>query len=138
MGAGEIGGDPGHAAGAERLDPDLLERLEDRAGDLAVRVETLVQLDVVVAQAERRAIGLAAHPGHVLRRPWPPRRGKRRRLAAGFRPRLALAPGLAGAEGDAERRPVRHRPAGRGDRPLKDLDPLPAGRRHRRAPLRSG
>ena len=51
---------------------------------------------------------------------------------AGARPRAAPSRlALAGAEGHVQRRPMRHRPAGRGDRPLKDLEPLPAGRRHR-------
>src|SRR5262249_24872385 len=33
----QIGGDPGHAARAERLDPRLFERLEDRAGERPAR-----------------------------------------------------------------------------------------------------
>jgi hypothetical protein len=126
MGAGEVAGDPGHPAGAERLDPDLLERVEHRAGELALGVEPPVQLRVVMTQAQRGAVGLAPNPGHVLARHGAPRhwQGDARRLGG----RRALALGLAGAKGDVERRPMRHRPAGRGDRALEDLEPLPAGR----------
>ena len=64
--ARQIGGHASHPAGAERLDPDLLQRVEHRAREVALRVQSLVQLDVVMAQPKRRAIRLAAHPCHVL------------------------------------------------------------------------
>ncbi len=66
MGARQIAGDAGHAAGAKRLDPGLLEGVEHRARELALGVQPLVQLDVVMAQAECGAVGLAPHPCDVL------------------------------------------------------------------------
>ena len=64
--AREIGGDPEHAPGAERLDPYLLERPEDRLRDLAARREALVHLGVVMAQPQRCAVSFAAQSRQVL------------------------------------------------------------------------
>ena len=77
----EIVGDAGHAAGAQRLDADLLDRLEDRARGLAARHAAQMRLAVVVAQLQRHRIGLAAHAAHILDRQVAGRHGDAR-LAA--------------------------------------------------------
>jgi hypothetical protein len=130
--ARKIGRHPGHPARAKRFDPHLLERLEDHPGDLAARAETLMQLRVMMAQLERDAVGLAANPRQIRGRhvaPGQRQSDPRRRLSD---PGLAL--GLAGPERHRQRRAVCHRPAGRGDRALEGLDPLPARRPHRCVP----
>ena len=138
--AREIGGDAEHAPGAESLDPHLLERAEDRLRHLPVRRQTMMQLDVVVTQAKRRAIRLAAQPRHVLGRHRAPRRRQlqTRRLAGppvgALRLRLpARAAAFGGAETDVERGLVGDRAAGGGERALKAFQAFLAERAHPRA-----
>ena len=135
--AGEIGGDAKHAPGAERLDPDLLERPEDRFRHLAVRRQTMMQLGVMMTQPKRRAIRLAAQPRHILGRPSP--------ASAAATAARRLARPLAGAL--RLRRPARPRPsaarkltlsaglvgdraAGGGERALKAFQAFLAERAH--------
>ena len=64
----EVVGDAGHAPGAQRLDADLFDRLEDRPRGLAARHAAQMRLAVVVAQLQGHRIGLAAHAAHILDR----------------------------------------------------------------------
>ena len=145
--AREIGGDAEHAPGAESLDPHLLERAEDRLRHLPVRRQTMMQLDVVMTQAKRRAIRLAAQARHILGRHRAPRRRQlqTRRLAgppvgAMWLRRLpARAAALGGAETDGELGLVGDRAAGGGERALKAFQAFLAERAHPRAqPLTAG
>ena len=64
----EIVGDADHLAGAQRLDADLLDRLEDRARRLAAGHAAQMGLAVVMAQLQRHRIGLAADAADILDR----------------------------------------------------------------------
>ncbi len=58
---GEVGGNAGHAAGAQGLDARLLDAFEDRARGLARWGAARMEGGVVVAQPERQRIGRTAH-----------------------------------------------------------------------------
>src|SRR5690606_2783072 len=126
-GARQIGGNSEHALRAERLDPHLLERAEDRLSELALRGEALVQLGIVVAQAQRRAVRLAAQPRQILLAHRAARRWQLQGRARIRGPRALLSPPLrwtagvarlAGPEADLERRLVRVRENARCERAL--------------------
>jgi len=110
---GQVAGDADHAAGAERLDAGLLDRVVDGAGHLAGRHAALVDRLVMVLDAQRQRVGGAADLRRVLerevaagRRQLDPRPRRGRRLGAvGHRHLAALGDGA-------------HRRRGR---PLEDL-----------------
>jgi hypothetical protein len=58
---------PGHAAHADCLVAGLLDRVEDLSGERIDRLAAAVQGAVVVAQAQRRRVGAAAHLDHLPR-----------------------------------------------------------------------
>ena len=62
----EVDGDPGHRPRAERLAPRLFQDVEHLAGLGAARRVPGVERRVVVAQLQRRRIGLAAGAYHLL------------------------------------------------------------------------
>jgi hypothetical protein len=117
---GEIGGDARHAARPQRLDPDLLERLEDGGRDLAAGREPVVDLGVVMAQAERDAVRLAPHPGHVATAHLAPRQRQAhvRTGAAG----AGLLACLTSPKAHGEPRLVGHGAKRRGDRALEGVE----------------
>jgi hypothetical protein len=64
----EIGRDPHHAPGAQRLNPGLLNRLKDRARQGRTRRTPAVHRIVMIAQAQSQAVGGAAQLGGLLGR----------------------------------------------------------------------
>ena len=58
---GEVLRDPAHAAGADRLDAGLLDRLEHRARLLAAGHELAMHRRIVTGEPQRDRIGVAAH-----------------------------------------------------------------------------
>src|SRR5579883_3207379 len=64
----EIGGDPAHAPGAQRLDPRLLDSLEDRARHLVLRQALGMELRIVIAEPERERVGGTAHQRSLVLR----------------------------------------------------------------------
>src|SRR5581483_4506271 len=56
----DVGGDAGHAASAERLDPRLLDRLEDRPRQWAAGQAFRVDRVVVILELQRQAVRGAA------------------------------------------------------------------------------
>ncbi len=78
---GEILRHPAHAAGADRLDAGLLDRLEHRARLLAAGRKLAMHRRVVTGEPQRDRIGMAAHDrGFALVEP--ARRLRQARLAA--------------------------------------------------------
>ena len=110
---GEIGGNPGHAARAQGLDPRLFEPLEHGARQRAPRHALGMHCIVVVAQPQREAVGGAAQLSRLVGRQvarrvgqLDPRAGQPRRLRA---------------ETDGQIVALGDRPQSRGGRPLEDL-----------------
>ncbi|MCY1169619.1 hypothetical protein D9M73_96640 [compost metagenome] len=62
----EIGGDPGIAAPAERLDSRALDRVEHRTRHRLMRGNPAVQRGIVIAQPQRETVGEAPRLGHLL------------------------------------------------------------------------
>ena len=94
----EIGPHPVHMLGTDGLDPQLLEPVVEQRRELAAGRQTLVDLQIVVALAERCPVRLPANPGELVGR------------------------GLAARQGDPDhrvrvRRRQRCRPSRVGDRP---------------------
>ena len=114
QGRGQVGRDTRHAAGADRLDPGLLDRLVDVAGDLAARHMPGMGFRIVVAQAQGHRIGLAPQVRDFVVAQFARGQGQMRRLA--------LDAGRLAGEADGQLAPARHRPhRGAGD-PLEFLD----------------
>ncbi len=88
----QIGGDAGHVAGADHLDAGLLERVVDVLGLARAGAAGGVDGVVMVAEAERDAVGGAAQPRHLGGR-----QGAGRQRQAGA---LADQAGGAGLERD--------------------------------------
>ena len=87
----EIGRDAGHLGRSQRLDPCLLDGVPDIAGDPRFGLVDTVELHVVVAAAQRKSIGPAAHLGDLVSRQRTRRLGdprlfaEARRLVGGVR-----------------------------------------------------
>jgi hypothetical protein len=62
----EIVGDARHAPRPDRLDPRLLDRVENRARGLSLRREAAMDAGVVAGEPERHRIGVAADDRDVL------------------------------------------------------------------------
>ena len=110
---GEVLGDAGHAARADRLDAGLLDRLEHRARGLAARHELPMHARIVTGELERDRVGVPAHD---------------RGLAGGELARRLRQPDLAadhagalGREGDFEVGLARDRAQAAGHRALERL-----------------
>src|SRR5262249_7339438 len=69
----DIGCDPAHGAGADRLDTGLLDGVEDRTRLLALRRKPGVNADVVAGAPQRHGVAQTPGYGYVLgRRPLRP------------------------------------------------------------------
>ena len=114
---GQIGGDALHAARADRLDPRLLDRVEQRARSRILRRVAAMDRVVVAGEPQRHRIGEAAQDRRLARI------GLARRLGqARARPvRPADQRGLVGGEGDFEFGMARHRARAGGERALERL-----------------
>jgi hypothetical protein len=109
----EVGGDAVHMLGAHGLDADLLQSVVDVLRLAAGRAAGGVDVFVMVAQAQRHAVGGATQPGHL----------GRRQGAGGQRQPGALArhPGGAGLEGNLHIGRLRHGAQGAGGGALEVL-----------------
>ena len=120
---GQILGDAGHAARADRLDARLLDRVEHRARLLAAGHELAVHVGIVTGELERDRVGMAAHDRGFLARELA-RRLRQPRLAADHA-------GTLGGVGDLQLGLARDRAQAAGHRALERL-----GRRFPDAGLR--
>ena len=102
---GEVLGDAGHPARAERLDPRLFDRLEHAARLRIARHQLAMHFRIVAGEFQRDGIGVAAHDGGIAPR----------HLARRLRqPRLAgRKAGAFGGEGHFELRRFSRSRAGR-------------------------
>ncbi len=110
---GEVGGDPGHPARAQCLDPRLLDRLEDGARQGAAGDAFAVHRVVMIAQPQGHAVGGTAQlrrlvGRQVARRVRQPHPG-------------AAEPGRLRPKADGQIVALGDRPQGRRGRPLEDL-----------------
>ena len=112
----EVGRDAGQPFRPQRLDPRLLDGVEDCARGLAARLLAHVGALVVVAEPQRQRVGRAAHQLHVERVEIACRKRKLDLIARDLR--------LVRAEGDLQllARLARDRPERRADGPLEGLD----------------
>ncbi len=114
---GQVRGHALHPAGADRLDPRLLDRVEQRPRRGVLRRVSAVDRVIVAGEPQREGIGEPAKDRRLARV------GLARRLRQpGLRP---LRPGderrLVGGKGDLELRMARHRAGARDERPLERL-----------------
>ena len=63
----EVGPHARHALGTQDLDPEVFQAVVDQARHLAGRGEAAVHAVVVVADAQGRPVGLAAHAAELVR-----------------------------------------------------------------------
>ena len=110
----DVGGDAGHAPGADGFDARLLDRVEHGAGRLALGGELAVKRRIVAGEPQRHGIGIAAQDRHVLRGQ-PPRRLRQAGLV------LAHERRTVGGEGDLEIGLAGDRLHGAGDGALQRL-----------------
>ncbi|GBD42093.1 hypothetical protein HRbin39_01480 [bacterium HR39] len=110
---------PRPAPASQRLDPDLLEALEDVGGDLAGGSQPAVEDGIVEAQPQRQPVGLAAHPRHLEGREV--LAGRRDVDGAGG---AVLAAGVAAAQQHLHVVAPAERPQRRSHRALEALQPL--------------
>ena len=106
-----------HAARADRLDPRLLDRVEQGAGRRALRRKAAMERIVVAGEAQRERIGEARGRS-------PPRAGwacAAARAAAPWRPPARRRARLVGREGDLELGMARDRPRAGRERALERL-----------------
>ena len=109
----KIGGDPGHAARAERLDPRLLQRFEDRPRQRPAGQALRMHRIVMVAQPQRHAVRGAAQLRDLLGR-------QVARRVRQFDP-FSREPRRFGAKRDVDLLALGDRAQGCRGRPLEDL-----------------
>ncbi len=114
---GQIRGHALHAPRADRLDPRLLDRVEQRARRRVERRKATVDRLVVAGQAQRHRIGEAAQDRRLARIGLARRLGQARPRALG----AADQGGLVGGEGDLQLATAGHRARARGERALERL-----------------